>query len=314
MADELEIVVRENNLDEAKQESIVSQFGGFLEKAKAFADEAKKIKITTVEQVDDMKKARALRLEIKAIRTNAENIRKQLKEQALREGRAIDGAANIVKALTVPVEQYLEDQEKFAERLEAARIDKLAEERTAQLAEYVDDVSIYDVRTMSKAGFDELLSMHKKAHDDKIAAEKKAEEARIAKEKADQIEQERIKKENETLKAEAEAKEKALEIERQKALQERKKVDAEIEQARKAKEEADRKLAEKEAAEIKAKYDAEEKEAQQKIEADRLAKEEEYKKFLARNGVDGDTKPLFHIEKLDKEVRLYKLVDTFNIK
>ena len=45
-------------------------------------------------------------------------VRKELKEESLRKGKAIDGVANIIKFLIEPVEKYLEDQEKFIEKLE----------------------------------------------------------------------------------------------------------------------------------------------------------------------------------------------------
>jgi hypothetical protein len=278
-------VIEENHLDKVEADAIKGSFVGFLDSAEAYREKAMAIVITSIDQKDEMKEARRIRLELKGIRTNAENVRKQLKEDIVRKGKAIDGIANIVKAITIPLEEHLEEQEKFIERLEAEEREKLENERVALLSPYVEDVSFYNLREMSQQGFEQLLETSKlakaKREEDKIKAEKE----RIAAEKKAAAEQEKIRKENAKLKDEADKKQ------------------AEID-------EANRKLKEKEDAE-KAEADRKAKEAE---EDEKMKKGAEYKAFLAKNGCTEESKHLFHIQTTETEVKLYRIVDTFKIK
>ena len=244
-----------------------------------------------------MQKARELRLKLKNVRISVDKTRKQLKEQALREGRAIDGMANIIKALVVPAEQYLEKQEKFAELKKAERLEKRHSERLEKLLKYVEDVNIYQLRSMTDEAFETLLNISKRAYQDQIEAEKKVEADRVAKEKADLKEQERIRKENEVLKKEAEEKTKQEKIDQDKRnkievqrvakeKEERKKYDL-IDEKRKAQQEvklnAERKKREQAETKLKAETDAIKKDQEAKrakIQAEKKAQDEVRRKAL----------------------------------
>lgn len=311
MDTQLTIIVKE--LEPTKAEIVLKNFTGFFEQAKEWESKAKKIVITDISQKKEMQDAREARLALKGIRVNAENVRKELKEQSLREGKAIDGIANVIKALIVPIEEHLEKQEKFIEMQEEARKEKVNNERIAKLSEYIPDTSIYNVKEMSEEAFTKLLETTKIAHEAILEAEKKAEKERIEKEKAEKAEQERIKKENEALKKEAEAREKALAKERaeqeKKLAIERAKAKAEAE----AREKAEMELRKQKEAEAKAEKEKVEKQRKEKEEKERLAKEGRYKDFLKENDYTEKTKHLFHVEKMGNEIRLYKIVGTFNI-
>jgi hypothetical protein len=53
-------------------------------------------------------------------------VRKSLKEESLKRGKAIDGYANVLKYLCEPIEDKLFEIEQYAERKEAARVAALA--------------------------------------------------------------------------------------------------------------------------------------------------------------------------------------------
>ena len=324
-------IIEANQLEKTKSQTILDSFSGFFEKASSYEEKANKIIITDISQKEDMKEARKLRLELSRIRCDADKTRQRLKEQSLREGNAIQGIFNIIKALTMPIEQHLEDQEKFIERLEAEEKEKVNQERIGLLNEYVSDTSFYDLKEMSKQGFDQLLESSKIAFIAKREAEEKAESDRLKKEEEDRKEQERIRKENEKLKAEAERREKEIAKEREKAEADRKKQEevlrkerdeAEAEAERIANEQMVKIKAEIEArekieAELKAKNDAEEKskaeEASRKADQERLDKETRYRDFLKNNGVNDETKHLFVIKTVEDQVRVYKEIAVFNI-
>jgi hypothetical protein len=261
----------------------MSRFGVYFNDSKRLAEESKSIVVTKVDQVDIMLQAREKRLELKNIRVAVEKTRKELKEQSLREGRAIDGVANIIKALIVPVEEHLEKQEKYAEEIEKARIEEKHRVRVERLAQYVEDTSFYNIRDMSDDAFEKLLNSSREAVEAKRAAEIKAEEERIAKEKAEAEERERLRIENEKLKKEQEEQDKKRAAERQieeeKLEKERKEREKLLEEQRKKDRENEEKLEEerKKRQEIEEKIQRE-KEEKARQEAENKKKEEEAKR------------------------------------
>lgn len=274
---ELEVIIQESGLEKSQGQVILENFASFIKEASEWEVKAKAINITDISQVQEMANAREARLALKSIRVNAENTRKMLKEKALREGKAIDGVANVIKALIVPLEEHLEAQEKFIENLEKEKKEKRDLEREMTLQKYTQDVNMYNFKEMSDEVFEKLVETVKLAWQAEQEAIKKVEEEKIELLRKEKEEQERIRIENDKLKKEAEAREKELAKER---AEQEKKLEAE---RAKAKKEAEAR--EKLEAEIKAKKDAEEKarkEAEVKAQAEKLAKlEEEKKKALA---------------------------------
>jgi hypothetical protein len=270
---ELVKVAEENQLTTDKVQEFSSQFSESFSKARAIAEEAKSILVTDISQTKEMQQARQKRLELKNIRVAVEHTRKELKEQSLREGKAIDGMANIIKALIVPVEEHLEKQEQYAAMQAAkAKAERLAK-RTAALANYVEDTDLYNLNDMEDAQFDVLLANSKKSFEDEKAAAEQAEKERLEREEAERKEQEQIRKDNERLRAEAEAREKAMEAERQKlAAENAAKLEAERKKAlaeREAREKLEEERRQREEAEAKAQAEAEETERQKLLAPDK---------------------------------------------
>ncbi len=81
------------------------------------------------------------RMEVRALRVAVEKTRKELKEDSLRFGKAVDAEAKRITALLTPIEEHLQAQEdivaKYKARMEAeakakAEADRLAEEQARQ--------------------------------------------------------------------------------------------------------------------------------------------------------------------------------------
>ena len=124
------------------------------------------------------KKAREIRLRLKDIRVSAEKTRKELKEDSLRRGKAIDGIKAVLDYELVPIEKALlaiEDAEEIAEK---KRKDELSAKRSAEIAEYADP-TFYDLAGMPEQQWQDLLKSAIKAHHDRAEAAKKAEADRI---------------------------------------------------------------------------------------------------------------------------------------
>lgn len=246
MENQLEVIVKESQLEPSKAQYILENFKDYFSIAAEWEAKAKNIIVSRAEQTAEMQMARTGRLFLREKRIAVENSRKKLKEQSLREGKAIDGIANVLKALIVPIEEYLDQQERFVEI-------EVEKKKAAMRAE-----------------------IEKRMEEERIAKEKAEAEER---EKI-RIENERLKREaaERELAAQAErkAQEAALAAERAKADEERRKQEAIIAKERaeaaaaKAKAEAEKKAAEEKALAEKRKA---EEAAKKKLEAERKEKE-----------------------------------------
>lgn len=242
--------------------------------AEPLCAKARTIVVTDVEDKKGMKLAGDTRKAIKAIRVAGEKKRKELKEDALRTGQAIDAIFRPFDLALTTHEEYLAQQENFAERIEAERMARVKAERDAKLASLGVDPAGYVTAAMTDQAFADCVAGIEAQKKAAAEAAAKAEAERIAKEKADAEAREAQRIENERLRAEAAEREKALQAERAQAA-------AAAEQARKereaveAKARAEREAAERVATEERRKREAAERELREKqAEADRQAKAE----------------------------------------
>lgn len=272
---ELEKAVSQTSLAPADAQSLRVAFTPHFAAFDALAIEASQI------AVNAPKAARAMRLKLRAIRIAADKTRKELKEDSLRRGKAIDGINAILEFQLGPVEDAMDRIEKAEEIAEQQRRDALKVERSALLAPY-QDPSLLSLGDMPALAWDALFSGAKATHQAKIEAEKKAEAERIEKEKAEAAERERIRAENERLKAEVIAREEESRKERERVAAERAEAErlAKAERdAIEAKAKAERESAAKEAARVKAETEAairkqQEQARKEREEAEAVAKKE----------------------------------------
>lgn len=272
--------IKKFNLADSRIAQLKKEFGG--------------IRIAGLEDKHGYKTAKEALAVLRPLRTGIEKKRKDLKEDYLRVGRAIDAEAKRLTGLLLEIEDPIKaevdriDAEKEAEKKAAAealeqkinqRINLLISLGMAfdgayyRIGETVT-VGVVDVRAMSDETFSTLTDAVK-AEAEKIAAEKAAKEA------AEKAERERMKAEQKRLADEAEKIQRELqELERMKAELQAQKDKAEreekerleaIERERIKDEAAKQAIAEHEAR-IKAEHEAQlraEKEAEQR----RLAEE-----------------------------------------
>src|SRR3990167_5707968 len=185
MENQLQIIVKESGLEQSKAKFILENFQNYFEIADDWAKKARAIVVTDENQKAEMQMARAGRLFLREKRIAVEDARKNLKEQALREGKAIDGIANVLKALIIPIEEYLEKQEKFVEireenKREAMRIEiekRIEDERIAK--EKADAEEQERIRIENEKLKAEAIKREKQAQ-----AERKKQEAILAEQKA----------------------------------------------------------------------------------------------------------------------------------
>lgn len=270
-----QIVLATTGLEPESAQTIRAAFDTMFAQADEWVARAKEIRVTSVEQRREMKLARESRLALREIRVNAEKARKRLKEDSLRRGKAIDGIANVLKALVEPVEAYLLEQETYADRVETARKEALRDARADALRAYGADPGVYaNLGEMSDDTWETTLDTARSAHEARLEAARKAEAVRIEaeriaaenakkeREEAIRREAERVAREkaqaeeNARLRREAAEREESARIEREKAAAEKVRIEAEAQAAREAAEAEARKV--REAAEAEARKAREE--------------------------------------------------------
>jgi hypothetical protein len=254
---ELVEIIQKSSVEKPTADILQNSFAPLFDKAKAWADEAKEIVVTDSEQKDLMIKAREIRLSLKDIRVTADKKRKELKEDSLRYGKAVQGVYNVIEFLIAPIEKHLENQERFVERQEEKKRLLIKEAREEECRIYSEFIPAgLDFGFMTETDYQRLLTGFKVQQQLKEDAIKKEAEEKAAAEQKRLEEQQKIKEENERLKKEAEEKEKVLAEERaalkaerearEKAEQEKKDAEAKILQEKEIEEK--RIKAEKEAA------------------------------------------------------------------
>jgi hypothetical protein len=195
-------VVRQSGVEDSTARMLEDVFLPFLKQAEDWANQSKNIVVTDITQTREMKFARQARLGLRDIRLQADKRRKELKEDSIRYGKAVQGMYNIIDSVIAPAEKHCEEQEKFAEvqaaKEKAARLVARKEEIRPYVGYYDEDV---DLSAFSDAQWIAYIAEAKRLleEDERIAAEKEA------KRLADEAELVRLKEENERIQRERDA-------------------------------------------------------------------------------------------------------------
>ena len=241
MENQLQVIIKESGLEQSKAKYILDNFQNYFEVADEKAKKAKTLVVTNETQKAEMQMARTGRLFLREKRIAIEKARKGLKEQALREGKAIDGIANVLKALIIPIEEYLEHQEKFVEiqedkKREALRLEAEKKDEIARIAQEKAEADERERIRKENERFKKEAEARDKKHrkeQEKAQAEKQAIEEKARKERQE------LEKKMRDIRATAVAKQEELSkqarIERERIEAQKKDVE---EKARKAKEKA----------------------------------------------------------------------------
>ncbi len=222
--------VQESNLPTSKAEALEAAFMPFFEQAAKHCETAFSIKVTNIGQTATMGEARQERLALREIRIAKEKVRKQVKEDALREGKAIDKIANFLDSVIEPMEKYLLDQEEYGKRLQEKIQAEQRDLRVCEFGKYIEFLPPgVDLGTIAEEEHAKHLHMAMALWEAREAEQNRIENERIEREQREAAEREALRVENERLRAEAAeqaeilAKERA-EVERLRAEQEAKEL------------------------------------------------------------------------------------------
>jgi len=225
-------------------------------------------------------KAKAFDKLLLATEKNIIKTHKLQKDFSLQYGRLCDAHKNQKMNPITQMREKMGAVKKHFETIEADRLKALQLQRAERLAVYVEDAHERNLIKFEEDEFEALYTIKKKEYEIRIELEKQAEADRIAKEKAEAGERERIRLENETLKAEAIERERLATIEadkRAKADADRLAKEQSEAKARQAKEDEAQRLRDIEAKKQRDAYEAvlkAQREEQQKLSDQLKAKEE----------------------------------------
>lgn len=235
---------------------ITTQAGMEVEEAKALIEafmplrirledicaDANLIDVKDEHDTEGMARAKEGAKKIGEVRKEVEANRVKFKDKALKYGQGIDKIGRWFKDQIEPAETRLKELAKFAERVEAEKKAKLAEDRAGKLRAVNCDPSIYPLGDMSEEAFENLLEGQTLAHNKRLADAAKVEADRIAadaertaREASTRAENERLRVANQQAEADAAAARaataKAIADARKKADDERAAALAELETA-----------------------------------------------------------------------------------
>jgi len=215
MTELLNIKASEFSLTVEKVEELKKPFAPLADQYKEYIPDIEKVLAEKTIDESLVKKAKRLKLDIAKIRTATWKVKTVEKEWVLQVWNAIQKCHNIIVDVIVDQEEKLNKIVKHFENIEIERKKMLRIERINLLKDYeVENLEELNLWDMEESVFDSFKTWCIKSFEDKKALEKKQDEDRKAKEEADRLEQDRIKKENEKLKEEADIREKELEAER----------------------------------------------------------------------------------------------------
>ncbi len=241
--------IENSGLSIQKSEILSSKFSSIINVIEDWKIKSSELIINDESQTAEIMTAKEGYKYIKNIRIDIEKTRKALKDDSLKEGRAIDSVAKLLTDEISPLEVELEQKAKFIEIQEEQRRNARTKERLERASYFgfaLPDIGM--IVEMSDEMYNSYLEGLKSESEKRelafqasekirIEAEQKAESERLEKERieAERIELQRI--ENERLKIEAEKREaeiaeerKLAEIERQKQENETRKIQSEKDQ------------------------------------------------------------------------------------
>lgn len=220
MENSLQVIVQESGLEKTKADILLSNFQDYFKVASEWEAKAKTLIVTDENQKAEMQMARTGRLFLKEKRIAIEKVRKELKEQSLREGKAIDGIANVLKALIEPIEEYLDKQEHFVEikQKEIEEQKRIEEEKRLEEERIAKEKAEAEERERMRIENEKLKKEAEERERERIEREKQ-----VAKEKAEaetKLREQKEAAEKELREQQAKAEAERKEVERQKKLAE----------------------------------------------------------------------------------------------
>lgn len=220
---QLSTIVNESGLETNEGQTLMEKFGNYEQIAKEWETKAKEIVVTSRDQKTEMEMAKVARKKFSDLRIEVEKSRKQMKEQSLRKGQAIDAIARFLVSLISPIEEHLKLQEDFIKIEDAKKAEQLRLEAEKKEQEELrlkleaeekerERIRLENIKLREEAEKreEEFAKERAKAEAERLEAETKARKEREESERLSRLEKEKTDK----LLAEERAKAKKESLER----------------------------------------------------------------------------------------------------
>lgn len=176
--------IDQSGLNAGKAAILKDEFLPIINSINEWEDKAMAIIVDNENQKQEMNLARTMRLELKDVRVRADKKRKELKEDSIREGKAIQEVYNYIEMRVKTLEEHLSEQENFAEIQRMKREATLHKERMDIMEPYFEFTPINaNYGSMDQDDFDKLLAGARLAKKDKEEQER----IRIEKEEKEKV-------------------------------------------------------------------------------------------------------------------------------
>lgn len=126
---------------------------------------AHSIVVSDKSQISDMKQAREARLFLVKKRTGLENKRKEILAPYKNFTESINERCKKITTSLKEIEEYLLEQETFAERAEKQEREERRQERIKALAQFNVDINYYDIDNMSDDMFESCIEKEKRVYE-----------------------------------------------------------------------------------------------------------------------------------------------------
>jgi hypothetical protein len=187
----LELIVK--GLGEETALQVKNSLSEFILKANEWREQIDSLVIESVNDTAKMKIAREARLFLKNNRLDAKRLtdmkRDEVKAKKLQfdlEDKAWLKGFQLVEEVCKSLEEKALEKEKYAEKVEAERKEKLRQDRWNQIERYVE-IEPFGLGEMPEATFKALLTGAKSQYEERVEAERKAEEERLEKERLEKL-------------------------------------------------------------------------------------------------------------------------------
>ena len=188
-----------NGMEKTAAQQLLDAYGVPFVEAGQLIEKGRQIVVADESDSENMALARVTRLELRKQRIAIEKKHDELKADSLAYGKAVDLVQRVALEQIKPVEEHLLLQEKYAETKQEERRQARIAERTAKLAQYVDDVTVYNYGDMGDDAFalliDQVRDAKEKREAEEKAAAEKAEHERREREEADRVAREKAEAE-----------------------------------------------------------------------------------------------------------------------
>ncbi|MCH8247055.1 MAG: hypothetical protein IH951_11685 [Bacteroidetes bacterium] len=189
-----------------RQKDVAGDFSQHMTDLPGYIEECSQLAVSDEHDTETMDVARSWRLRFKTIRNNIESTRKRRKKVPLLECQAVDGVANILKALIIPFEERMERIENHAQIVAATNRNKMIDERLIELQGVQHGLSRDAIGEMEADVFTNMVATlkagveaGKKAEQDELNRVAEAQETERDRNLELQSENDRLKKEQDEI-------------------------------------------------------------------------------------------------------------------